>query len=139
MRCVMCVILLGMVVGCTTTPADLRKSDASVQIPAMERSARRKDLTSEKQMVQNLGSDDPAIRFYAIESLYRLTGTTMGYKYYDDELERAQAIIKWEEWLKDQGENSKNETRNSKQAQNSNVSRSQTDALRASDLISLEA
>jgi hypothetical protein len=117
-------ILCLLPLGCTTTPADLRQSDASVQIPKIEKSVHRNDKASEQQMVHDLCSDDPAIRFYAIQGLYRLTGTTLGYKYYDDEHNREQAILKWEEWLKHK--NPKSESRNSKQAQNSNEPMTQT-------------
>jgi hypothetical protein len=101
MRWTAILILSLLPLGCTTTPADLRQSDASVQIPAIKKSVHRNDKASETQMVHNLRSDDPAIRFYAIQGLYRLTGTTLGYCYYDDELERMQAVVRWEKWLRD--------------------------------------
>ena len=44
----------------------------------------------------------PAIRFYAIESLYRITGKTFDYHYYDDENERRPAVKRWQKWMAEQ-------------------------------------
>lgn len=92
-------IVLLVCAGCTTTPADLRASDPSVRIPAIKKSVSKKDQTQEAKMVHDLRSDDPAMRFYAIQGLYRLTGETFGYRYYDDEPTRQKAVEKWEKWL----------------------------------------
>ena len=53
------------------------------------------------QLIRDLDSDDPAVRFYAIEGLQRLTGQTFDYHYYDDEIDRHPAMLKWRQWLKD--------------------------------------
>lgn len=50
-------------------------------------------------MVKDLDSDDPAVRFYAIGGLKRLTGQTFGYHYYEDEQQRRPALEKWKAWL----------------------------------------
>ena len=94
-------ILLLVSAGCTTTPADLRASDPSVRIPAIKKSVSKKDHASAEKMVHDLRSDDPALRFYAIQGLYRLTGETFGYRYYDDEPTRQKAVEKWEKWLRE--------------------------------------
>ena len=51
-------------------------------------------------MVANLNDDDPAVRFYSIEGLKRLTGDDFGYRYYEDADERAAAVAKWNQWVK---------------------------------------
>ncbi|HWB54865.1 MAG TPA: hypothetical protein VG722_11755 [Tepidisphaeraceae bacterium] len=99
MRRLACFILCTFVSACSSVPADLKKSDPTLRIPAIEQSVRNDNRDSEPKMVHDLNSDDPAIRFYAIQGLYRLTGKTFGYRYYDDELTRAQAIKKWDQWL----------------------------------------
>jgi hypothetical protein len=50
-------------------------------------------------MVEDLSSDDAAVRMFAIGGLRRLTGETFGYNYYDDEDAREPAVKKWQEWL----------------------------------------
>ena len=50
-------------------------------------------------MVRDLGSDDPAVRLFAIGGLERMTGETLGYRYYDDEHARDLAIKRWQAWL----------------------------------------
>ena len=46
-----------------------------------------------------LDSDDAAVRFYAITSLYKLTNQTLEYRYYDDVDERRPAVERWKQWL----------------------------------------
>jgi len=73
--------------------------DPSGKIPAIKLSVQRSDMSVVAQLVKDLDSDDPAVRFYAIEGLERLTGETFGYRYFDDELERRPALEKWDAWL----------------------------------------
>lgn len=102
MRYGICFIFCALLCGCgSSVPADIRASDPTVRIPAIEQAARRRDIGSERQMVRDLASEDSAVRFYAIQGLYRLTGNTLGYHYYDDEAARAAAIEKWKNWLHD--------------------------------------
>jgi 23S rRNA A2030 N6-methylase RlmJ len=48
-----------------------------------------------------LGSDDPAVRLYAIVALEKITGERRGYSPYDPPYEREQAIERWVAALKD--------------------------------------
>lgn len=73
--------------------------DPASKIPAIKEAAREKNEQSATQLVKDLDSDDPAVRFYAIQALQRLTGETFGYRYYDDEQQRKPALQKWNEWL----------------------------------------
>jgi hypothetical protein len=73
--------------------------DPSAKIPAIEQSVASKDLSAVPQMVKDLDSDDPAVRFYAIGGLRRLTGQNFGYQYYNDEDQRRPALEKWKVWL----------------------------------------
>jgi hypothetical protein len=73
--------------------------DPAVKIPAIKASVSARDLSAVKQLVQDLESDDPAVRFYAIGGLQRLTGQTFDYHYYHDEEERQAAVEKWKAWL----------------------------------------
>lgn len=98
-------ILAGLVAcGCSAPrgPFLVTERDPANKIPGIKRAVEAKDLSAAKQMVIDLDNDDPAVRFYAIEGLQRLTGQDFGYKYYDDDLARQPAIQRWQAWLAEQ-------------------------------------
>ncbi len=76
--------------------------DPSVKIPAIRVVAKDKDRHAIPTLVEDLSSDDPAVRFYAIEALIRLTGDSMGYNYYASDTDREISVKRWNEWLKQQ-------------------------------------
>jgi hypothetical protein len=86
--------------GCSepTGPRVVANPDVSVKIPAMKEAVRSHDKAEIASMIDQLDSDDPAVRFYAIEGLRRLTNLTLGYRYYDDEEQRKPAIERWKQW-----------------------------------------
>ena len=87
--------------GCTAPrgPLVVTDPDPSVKIPAMKKAARTRDRAAVRQLVAELDSDDPAVRFYAIHGLERMTGERLGYDYYADEARRQPAVLRWREWL----------------------------------------
>jgi hypothetical protein len=79
--------------------------DPAVKIPAIRQAAKADDRASIPQLVKNLSSDDPAVRFYAITALRRLTdGQTFDYVYYAPEDQRRAAIDRWRAWLEQQSQ-----------------------------------
>jgi hypothetical protein len=84
-------------------PISVKSSDPTLKIPAIKQDVRERNTTDVAQMVKDLDSDDPAVRFYSIEGLRRLTGDTFGYHYYDDDAQRRPAVMRWEEWMKNRG------------------------------------
>ena len=82
------------------TPRVVNNPDLTGKIPAIKQAVEAKDLAAAQQLVTDLDSDDPAVRFYAIQGLQRLTGETFGYRYFDDEEERKPALGKWQAWLR---------------------------------------
>lgn len=87
--------------GCTLPRAEpsLLDSDPTAKIPAIKSSAESSDQKSVATLVEELDSDDPAVRFYAIRALQDITGHTFGYRYFDDELERREELYAWRVWL----------------------------------------
>lgn len=75
--------------------------DPSVKIPAIEKAVRENDQKAVPQLVKDLDSDDPAVRFYANHALEILTGRNFGYRYFDDDTLREPAAQKWRQWLAD--------------------------------------
>jgi len=78
---------------------DIHSPDPSQKIPGIVRAVRQRDLPEARHMVEDLSSDDAAVRMFAIGGLRRLTGETFGYNYYDDEDAREPAVKQWREWL----------------------------------------
>ena len=91
----------GIISGCTAPREALvvTNPDPSIKIPAIKASVQSKDMSAVVQMVKDLESDDPAVRFYAIGGLQRLTNETFGYQYFADDGQRAAAVEKWKAWL----------------------------------------
>jgi hypothetical protein len=91
-----------LALGCAAPRPKLAVSnpDPSGKIPAIKLSVQNRDMTAVRQLVKDLESDDPAVRFYAIQGLSRLTGEELGYRYFDDEEDRRPALEKWQAWLR---------------------------------------
>jgi hypothetical protein len=103
-HCACIFVVLAAVAGCQTPrgPVSVNSDDPDLQIQAMEQDAGDKNSTDIPKMVADLQSDDPAIRFYAIQALRRLTHDDFGYRFYEDEDHRKAALARWQAWLKEQ-------------------------------------
>ena len=80
-------------------PSVITSNDPASKIPAIKRAADARDTETARQLVKSLGSEDPAVRFYAIRGLQNLTGETFGYVWYVDDRDRRPAMEKWTQWL----------------------------------------
>ncbi len=80
-------------------PLRIEDPDPGVKIPAIRAEVAEEDHTVIADLIDELESDDPAIRFYASRALVELTGQTLGYRYYDSETERRAAVARWRQWL----------------------------------------
>lgn len=89
--------------GCVhpSQPLSVKNPDPSVKIPAIKQAVRQDNRSVLPLLVHDLDSDDPAVRFYAVQGLRRLTGADLGYRFYDDKLARQPSIERWRQWLKD--------------------------------------
>jgi hypothetical protein len=72
-------------------PRTVSNPDLEEKIPAIEDASRHHDLSAAPQLVKDLDSDDPAVRFYSIRGLCSLTGET-----------RKPAVARWKHWLGEQ-------------------------------------
>jgi hypothetical protein len=84
-------------------PLSVANPDPTVKIPAIKAAVRHDDLSAAPQMVQDLDSDDAAVRLFAIYGLRRLAGQDFGYRFYFDEQERRPFVQKWRQWLVEKG------------------------------------
>lgn len=71
----------------------------SARIDAIVEAARAGDRAAVRSLIEQLDSDDAAVRLVAIEALHRATGETHGYRQYDPPAERRAAVARWERWL----------------------------------------
>lgn len=104
MRAILLILAaLAFAAGCTepTGPKTVYNPNPSIKIPAIKQAVADHDLSAAPELVKNLDSDDPAVRFYAIQGLRRLTGEDFGYRYYDERDQRRPAVLKWRNWLKE--------------------------------------
>ncbi|HEX4052744.1 MAG TPA: HEAT repeat domain-containing protein [Tepidisphaeraceae bacterium] len=92
----------GLVSGCfSPDPKSLTSNSAPSEIPAIKEAADKKDHRAIPRLVLDLDDKDSAVRFAAINALRRITGEDFGYRYYDNELDRRPAVMRWQKWLKD--------------------------------------
>ena len=80
-------------------PVSLDSEDPDLHVLAVERAVADHDEADDPKLVRDLNDRDPAIRFYSIQGLRRLTGDDFGYHYYDDEATRLPAIERWRTWV----------------------------------------
>jgi hypothetical protein len=97
----LCLILIA---GCTDArePISVHSHDPDRQILAIKQDVACNNTVDIPQLVDDLSSDDPAIRFYAIQGLHRLTHDDFGYCYYLEVDRQQSAISKWKQWLQRQ-------------------------------------
>ena len=70
------------------------------RVGAIERSVRDGRGTADApRLVENLASDDAAVRLAAITALERATGSTLGYRFDDSPADRASSVARWRAWL----------------------------------------
>jgi hypothetical protein len=89
--------------ACAPSGRGLVDEDASFKIPAIKSAVESNDKKAVPELIQGLTSDDPAVRFYCIEGLRRLTGQTFDYQYYAPDTERELSVQRWRDWLKQSG------------------------------------
>lgn len=81
--------------GPSATQGGFDSPNPAAKLYAIERAAAKGDQSAVPKIVEQLDSDDPAVRALAIASLQRLTGETHGYRDYDPPEARRIAIERW--------------------------------------------
>jgi hypothetical protein len=98
---ILTIIMLALPAGCAppASQGDFGSPDPAAKLYAIRRAGAARDAKAVRPLVQELASDDPAVRMFAIQALERITGTRLGYNPYSDEVDRRQAIRRWLEAL----------------------------------------
>jgi hypothetical protein len=95
--CILTPVLLLSACGLAATSGGFDSPNPAAKMYAIEYAARNGDRSAIPRIIEQLDSDDPAVRSLAISSLYRLTGQTYGYRDYDPPRQRREAIGRWVE------------------------------------------
>jgi hypothetical protein len=100
--CVGTLVLLGGCVG--GYKPDLNSPDPAARIRAIRQVTEKHDSRAIPLLVDRLEDEDEAVRFYAIAALTRMTGTDMGYKYYQPAYERLPAVRRWRRYVRERND-----------------------------------
>ena len=86
--------------GCSTSVApSYQDPTPEARLGAIKESARTGSEADLPHLIENLSSDDEAVRFAAIGALRRITGQTNGYRFDAPSSERSEGIARWKAWL----------------------------------------
>ena len=97
-RIILWSLCLAMLAACSAPPASSGGFDSdnpASRLYAIRRAGENKDRSKIPNLVQELDSDDPAVRMMSINALDRITGQRLGYNPYVDTPARQQAIAAW--------------------------------------------
>lgn len=92
-------LLLVAATGCTPSPREggFDSPDPAAKLYAIVRAGQQRDRSAVPRLIEQLDSDDMAVRMYAIQALERITGTRLGYRYYAPPAQRRQMVQRWVE------------------------------------------
>jgi hypothetical protein len=85
-----------------TYPQAFQSEDPADRVWAAKTAAERHDRNALPLLVERLEDEDDAVRLFAIVALERLTGTRLGYQYYDPPAQRERAVRRWRHYLRQQ-------------------------------------
>jgi len=80
----------------------LQAEDPARRIEGCLQAKRARDPRAAPLLVDRLEESEPDVRFYAIDALKHISGQTHGYCYYAEPAQRAKAVKRWRQWLKQQ-------------------------------------
>ena len=88
--------------GCAplASTGDFNSPDPASKLYAIRAAGESRDAKNIPALVEQLDSDDPAVRVFAINALERITGERLGYNPYSDDVARRVAIDAWAQAVK---------------------------------------
>jgi len=112
MRCLLCIhcaliVTAAWLAGCGQPEAReslyhrLQSDDHRVRADAVVEAGRTRDSKAVPYLVDRLADEDADIRLFAIQALRRITGQDFGYRSYESELSRYEAVGRWRHWLEE--------------------------------------
>jgi HEAT repeat protein len=100
-------LICPLAVGCaqrSSAPASangFQHEDPQVRINAVVAAGEARDRAAVPLIVDRLTDSESDVRFFAIMSLQKITGQTMGYRHFDPPQLRDQAVQRWRQYLLD--------------------------------------
>ncbi len=79
--------------------ARLQHEDPTIRAEAIRAAARAGDAEAVPYLVDRLTDTEAEVRLFALTALRKITGRTMGYRYYDAPAKRMEAVRRWRRWL----------------------------------------
>lgn len=94
-------IALAWLVGCAPPISEggFDAAQPAAKLYAIRRAGAARDTAAVPKLIEQLDSDDPAVRMFAIEALERITGERRGYRPYAPPYERDPAVAGWVAWF----------------------------------------
>lgn len=77
----------------------LQHADPAARLQAVVEVGQTKDPKALPYLVDRLTDSESEVRMFAIVSLQKMTGQTLGYRHYDPPTVRAAAVARWRSWL----------------------------------------
>lgn len=71
--------------------------DPGSKLYAIHRAGRQRDASAIPNLIEQLESDDPAVRQFADQALRLITGKDMGFRHYEPPHLRQPAVVRWQE------------------------------------------
>lgn len=99
-------MLAVLALGCTgggtrrSLATALQSGNASERIRASVQAGRQRDMRAVPLLVERLEDSSADVRLFAIRALEKITGQTLGYRYFAPPAERAEAVRRWRDWVK---------------------------------------
>ncbi|MEX0741161.1 MAG: HEAT repeat domain-containing protein, partial [Phycisphaeraceae bacterium] len=92
-------ICLTLLSGCTPAVSEggFNAPDPGSKLYAIIRAGQTRDRTAIPHLIEQLESDDQAVRMYSILALDRITGTRLGYIHHAPSHHRQAAVARWVE------------------------------------------
>jgi hypothetical protein len=90
-------VLAGSACAPSPTEAAFDSPNPASRLYAIEEAGKQRDKAAVAELVEQLESDDPAVRMLAIEALERIEGDTRGYCHEDPPYARREAVDEWVE------------------------------------------
>jgi hypothetical protein len=95
--------LAGGLPGCAprASDGDFDSDNPAAKLYAIRQAGEAKDRAKIPKLVEQLDSDDPAVRMLSINALERITGQRMGYNPYASSVERRSSMEAWEQAVRE--------------------------------------
>ncbi len=87
-------------IGQKSLPQRLQSEDPAERLDAVVEAENRGSRRAVPYLVDRLSDSEREVRMFAAVALRKITGEDMGYRHYDPESERREAVDRWRQWVR---------------------------------------